>query len=72
MEAGLLGENGGSAPELVEVDGEEENGILQILHLITSASEKCMKMIYIMTWRGVTPRIALVSISIMQGTRYQL
>ena len=65
MVDGLHGENGVSAPELVEVDGVEEKETLPTLNLITSVRGKSTRIIFIMTWNVAKHKTVHVGIPVI-------
>jgi len=65
MVDGLHGENGGSAPELVEVDGVEERETLPTLNLITLVRGKSTRTIFIMTWNVAKHKTVHVGIPVI-------
>jgi hypothetical protein len=65
MVDGQHGENGGSAPELVEVDGVEERETLPTLNLITSVRGKSTRIIFIMTWNVAKHKTVHVCIPVI-------
>ena len=65
MVDGQHGENGGSAPELVEVDGIEERETLPTLNLITSVRGKSTRIIFIMTWNVAKHKTVHVCIPVI-------